>query len=335
MSTSIRVPPAARAAPQAAVRGDTPAAIRRCLPTAALIVVAVVWGVTFTVVDGAAEELPAPDLVVWRFGLATLVLGLVRRGGTLPDGLRLRSVVLGALLGSGFLLQAWALTFTDALVTGFLTGLLAVVAPVAGWLVFKENLGLRMWVGVALAAVGIVVLGFRGGGFGPGELLTLASAVVWGVHLVLMSRWSIARHAWAIARMQTTVVSLLGGFVLVGRSVSRGGIPLPKLPAQAATWAGLVFLALISTAGTIVLLSWGQSRVAATRAAVVLTLEPAVSGLTAALTGDALTGRVVVGAVLLIAAMVVVELGPRAAPSGRLRPGHAARFCATPARDRP
>ena len=52
------------------------------LPSAALVTVAVVWGVTFTVVDGTAKTLPAPDLVLWRFGLASLVLGLVAAGGS-------------------------------------------------------------------------------------------------------------------------------------------------------------------------------------------------------------------------------------------------------------
>ena len=68
------------------------------------------------------------------------------------------------------------------------------------------------------------------------------------------------------------------------------------------------FLALVATAAAMVVLSWAQSRVAAARAAVILTLEPAVSGLTATLAGNALTGRVILGAVLLIAAMSLVEL---------------------------
>jgi drug/metabolite transporter (DMT)-like permease len=320
--------PASTCAPPLAAAGDPvgPPALRRWLPTAALVAVAVVWGVTFTVVDGAADELPAPDLVVWRFGLAALVLGLVRRAApALPPTVRRRAVVLGALLGSGFLLQAWALTFTDALVTGFLTGLLVVVAPVASRLLFGERAGAPTWLGVALAGAGVVVLGFHGGGLGPGELLTLASAVVWGLHLVLLSRWSQAEQAWGIARTQTVVVALLGGLVLLGRSLAGGGSPFPVLPARAATWGELLFLALVATAGAMVLLSWGQSRLPSGRAAVVLTLEPAVSGVTAALGGSELTARLLVGAVLLVIAMVVVELGrrdptPLVAPTpGRLR----------------
>lgn len=282
------------------------------LPSAALATVAVVWGVTFTVVDGTAETLPAPDLVLWRFGLASLVLGLVgRRRVRLPAVLRARSAVLGALLGSGFLLQAWALTYTDALMSGFLTGLLVVVAPVAAWLVFRERLGTTTWIGVALAGVGVAVLGFHASGFGPGELLTLASATVWGLHLVLLSRWSQTEHAWGMARIQTGAVAVLAGLVLVFGSAITGASPLPELPADAETWISVGFLALVATAAAMVLLSWAQSRVAAARAAVILTLEPAVSGLTATLAGSALTGRVILGAVLLIAAMSVVEVARR------------------------
>ena len=302
------------------------------LPSAALVAVAVVWGVTFTVVDGATDRLPAPDLVVWRFGLAALVLRLVRRGrSSLPLLLRARSVLLGVLLGAGFLLQAWALTYTDALRSGFLTGLLVVLAPVAAWLVFRERLGSATWAGVTLAAAGVGVLGFHAGGFGPGELLTLASAAVWGLHLVLMSRWSEAEHAWGVARVQAAAVAALGGLVLVVRAARPGPSTLLVLPTDGATWGSVLFLALVATAGTMVLLSWGQARVGATRAAVILTLEPAVAGLTATIVGGAVTGRVLVGGVLLLTAMLVVELAGRrgrAAADRSAGPVEAPRFVA-------
>jgi drug/metabolite transporter (DMT)-like permease len=300
-----RTPPT----PLAPVAPATTRAPRPALPSVALVTVAVVWGTTFTVADGVAEVLPAPDLVAWRFGLAALVLGAVRRGrAPLPALLRVRGVVLGVLLGSGFLLQAWALRYTSALLSGFLTGLLVVVAPVAAWLVFRDRPGRATGVGVALAAAGVAVLGFHAGGVGPGELLTLASAVVWGLHLVLLSRWSRPAHAWSLARIQTGTVATLAAAALGVRGAWTTTSPLPLVPADGATWCGLLFLALVATAGSMVLLSWGQARVSAARAAVILTLEPAVSGLTATLTGSALTGRVVIGAVLLVGAMAVVEL---------------------------
>lgn len=303
---------------------STPGALPRLrstswLPSAAIATVAGVWGVTFTVVDTTTTTLPAPDLVLWRFGLAALVLAVMgRRAARLPAQLHVRSVVLGLLLGSGFLLQAWALAYTDALMSGFLTGLLVVVAPIAARVLFGERLGVATWFGVALAGVGVAVLGFHATGFGPGELLTIASAAVWGLHLVLMSRWSRCQHACGMARIQVSTVAGLAALVVVGRSAFTGASPMPTFPADTATWSSVAFLALVATAAAMVILSWAQSRVSAARAAVILTLEPAVSGLTATLTGSALTGRIVVGAVLLVAAMAAVELVRR--PPGEAAP---------------
>ncbi len=80
------------------------------LPTLALALVAITWGVSFSVVDGAVDALPSADLVAWRFAGATALLALIgRTAPRLPTALRLRSLLLGALLGVGFLLQTWAM----------------------------------------------------------------------------------------------------------------------------------------------------------------------------------------------------------------------------------
>ncbi|WP_375423005.1 EamA family transporter [uncultured Friedmanniella sp.] len=309
-----------RSAAGLVTRPSRRAASRPWLPPVALAGVAVVWGVTFTVVDGAVDAVPVVDLVGWRFGLATLLLLLLRRSGpTLPRRLLGRTVLLGLLLGSGFLLQAWALTYTDALVSGFLTGMLVVVAPLAGWLMFRQRPAAGVGAGVVLAVGGVLLLGGPGGGLGPGEWLTLAAAVVWGLHLVLMSRWAEAPYALALARTQTGTVAATAVLAGLLRALVTGSSPLPALPAGASTWCSVGYLSVAATAGALVLLSWSQARVDATRAAVILTLEPAVSGLTAAVTGRALDARVVVGSALLLVAMLLVELGRRP-PSPSRRP---------------
>ena len=95
------------------------------------------------------------------------------------------------------------------------------------------------------------------------------------------------------------------------RAVTAGRVPLPTPPPDAQAWVSVGFLALLGTAAAMALLSWAQSQVDATRAAVILTLEPAVAGLTAVAAGTPLTTRTLVGAVLLLAAMSVVELAGR------------------------
>lgn len=282
------------------------------LPAAALALAATIWGVTFTVADGAAAVLPSTDLVAWRFGLGSLALaGLARSRPRLPNPLRNRGFILGGLLGAGFLLQTWGLGYTDALTSGFLTSMLVVFAPLTGWLLFGERLSRWTWAGVSLALTGILVLSPHGARLGPGEVITLASALLWGLHVVLLSRWSSPGHTLRLAGTQTATVTTMALLAVLVRSVTAGRSPLPTTPPDPRTWACVLFLALLGTAAAMALLSWAQSRVDAARAAVILTLEPAVAGLTAVLAGTPLTTRTALGAALLLAAMSVVELAGR------------------------
>ena len=297
------------------------------LPTMALAGVAIVWGVTFSVVDSAVPgtsggSMPPADLVAWRFGLGAVALLIFRRRRRrLPSVLRRRGVVLGVALGSGFLLQTWAMTYTDATMSAFLTGMLVVIAPAAGWLLFRDRPLPMTLPAVAVAAAGLAALSLRGAGFGPGELLTLAAACCWAVHLVLLARWAEPAFAIELAALQTGTVCALALVAVAVRGVVTGSSPVPELPADGATWLSVLFLALLATAGAMVLLSWGQARMSATRAAVILTLEPAIAALTAAaLGGESLGGaslggefglRTVVGGLLLLGAMFLVELGGR------------------------
>jgi drug/metabolite transporter (DMT)-like permease len=58
--------------------------------------------------------------------------------------------------------------------------------------------------------------------------------------------------------------------------------------------------------------TWAQAHLHPTRAAVVMTMEPVFAGIFGvAVGGDRLTVRTVVGALLVLAAMYLVELGPR------------------------
>jgi drug/metabolite transporter (DMT)-like permease len=275
-----------------------------------LAVVAAIWGVTFTVADDAVTLLPPADLVAWRFGLGAAVLTLLARNRPpLPADLSRRGLVLGGLLGAGFLLQTWGLTYTDAMSSGFLTSLLVVIAPLAGWLMFGQRLNRSTWVGVGLAACGVLALSLHEARLGPGEVITLAAAALWGVHVVLLSRWSVAGHTLQLARCQTVTVAGMALVAVVVGALVTGASPLPELPPSGRAWVSVLFLAVLATAAAMALLSWSQSRVDAARAAVILTLEPAVSGLTATLAGSELTGRVLVGAGLLLSAIYIVELG--------------------------
>ena len=203
------------------------------------------------------------------------------------------------------------MTYTDALMSGFLTGLLVVIAPVAAWLLFRDRMTPAVWGSVAVATCGVAVLSLQTTGFGPGEFLTLGAALMWGLHVVLMSRWSRPDQAIASARIQTATVTGMAAVAIGADATISGRSAVLTVPPDVETWLGVMFLALLATAAALVLLTWAQSRISASRTAVLLTLEPAVAGLAATLLGAELTVRTVIGAALLITAMLVIECGGR------------------------
>ena len=71
-------------------------------------------------------------------------------------------------------------------------------------------------------------------------------------------------------------------------------------------------MALAAGAGAMLVQTWAQAHMPATRAAIVMTLEPVfAAGFAVAFGGESLTVRMLFGGSLVLAAMYLVELAPR------------------------
>jgi len=98
-----------------------------------------------------------------------------------------------------------------------------------------------------------------------------------------------------------------------------GGVELPK---GAGGWASVLYMALMAGAVAIWAQTWAQSHLPATRAAIVMTLEPVfAAGFAVALGGESMTFRMLLGGAMVLAAMYTVELiGRRADVSAEQNP---------------
>jgi len=280
------------------------------VPTALLVLVTAVWGSTFFLIRDLLVTMPVTDFLATRFTIAAVLMlaifwGPVRRLG------RRQWVVglgLGAVYAAAQLLQTVGLASTDASVSGFITGTYVVLTPVLSALLLRERLGRVTWYAVGLAAVGLAVLSLRGLSTGVGEALTLACAVVYALHIIGLGRWSTLDHATGMAAVQMIAIAVVTLLV-----AAPGGI---QLPSGGGAWTAVLYMA--TAAGVLAMWgqTWAQARMTATRAAIVMTLEPVFAALFAVAFGqEGLTVRMLVGGALVLAAMYVVELrGRRGAP---------------------
>lgn len=280
-------------------------------PTAALLAVTAVWGSTFVVVKDAVHRMPVTDFLTWRFTLAAMAMLLIRPRSVASLGAsgRRAGAVLGLALGVGYLLQTLGLQTTRASVSGFITGLFVVLTPLGAAVLLRQVPGRSAWLAVGLATIGLGLLSLRGLSVGGGELLTLGCAGAFALHIVGLGRWAPAYDVYGLAVVQLLTVALMCAAVAVP-----GGLAVPP---DGGVWAAVALTALVATALAFVVQTWAQAHLAPTRAAVVMTMEPVFSGIFAVVVaGERLGARTLAGGALVLAAMVLTEVGPRRGAEG-------------------
>ena len=281
-------------------------ASRERLAALGLLGVTAAWGSTFFLLKDVVERVPVSDFLAGRFALAAVAVWLIapRCVALLTPAERRSGVLLGLVYGGAQVLQTVGLQYTSASVSGFVTGMYVVFTPLLGAVLLRARIGRTVWFAVGLATAGLAALSLQGFSIGGGEALTLASALLYAAHIVGLGVWSSGRNALGL-----TVVQLLTITAVCGAFAAPGGVVLPQTGGD---WFALVYMALVAGALALVVQTWAQAHLAATRAAIIMTMEPVWAGLFAVLLGgERLGARVVLGGGLVLAAMYLVELGPR------------------------
>jgi drug/metabolite transporter (DMT)-like permease len=272
----------------------------------ALLAVAAAWGSTFFLTKDLLLRMDVADYLALRFAIAAAALIAVHPSAIarLRTEDRRRGVLLGLTYGVAQLLQTEGLRHTSASVSGFVTGMYVVFTPLLAALILRQRIGRWAWIAVALATIGLAVLSLRGFSIGTGEMLTLASAALYALHIVGLGAWSTPANAFGLSALQMVVIVAV---------CSVGAIPGGfTVPGNGGDWTRVVYMALVAGAFALIVQTWAQAHLSPTRAAIAMTMEPVFASGFAVLFGtDDLTLRMVVGGTLVVGAMYLVELAPR------------------------
>jgi drug/metabolite transporter (DMT)-like permease len=273
------------------------------LPTVALLLMTAVWGVTFVQVKDAVELYPIFLFLALRFAVSTAALGI-------PFGARLRrldrrgfaaGLVLGAFLATGYALQTFGLSKATVTSTGFITGLFVPLTPVFAALIFRDRIGASGWVGTGLATAGLALLSGVEVGSVAASLYLLGGACSFALHIVFTSRFAPRHDIAALTLLQMFVA--LGAFGAIGLASE----PL-ETPRGWTIWGAVLVTGVFASALGFVVQTWAQSKTTATKAALVITMEPVFAGLFGyLLAGDRLSAVAWVGAAVILGGMLVAE----------------------------
>jgi drug/metabolite transporter (DMT)-like permease len=276
---------------------------RRWLAVLALLATAAAWGASFTLVKNVVARMAPEPFIFWRFTFAGVILLFLARRH-LSRKLLVPGIVLGILVFVGYMAQTHGLRFISASRSAFLTGLYVVMVPFFQWRTVGRP-RLNVWIASVLAVIGTAVL--IGANFDAkptfGDVLTLACAVIFALHVVYSARWSTSESSAALAGVQVLFVGLAAApLTLFARPT----------PWDAHLITVILVTAVVTTALAFAALMWAQAHVTATEAAVILSFEPVAAAITSiAFEGEPLTPSFVTGGLMILAAMLLSQMRAR------------------------
>ena len=279
----------------------------------ALGFITLIWGATFVVVKQALQDSSTLLFLALRFSLATVALGLAfrpRRGQEAHSKWLLAGgVAAGVCLFSGYLLQCAGLRYTTPSKSAFITGLSIVMVPTLAALGQRKLPHLWEVAGVVIATGGMALLTLPGQSLrmGKGDLLTLGCALAFAVHILAVGYYAprLGFRTLTLVQIATAAALALSSFWWV---------ETPMIRWRAGVAIALLVTGLLATALAFGVQAWAQQYTTPTRTALIFALEPVFAWVTSyLLTGELLSRHGTLGAALILAGILLVELKPAAA----------------------
>ncbi len=287
-----------------------------------LALTAAIWGGGFPATKyGLQAGLSVGALLTLRFAIGTAGLGLMVallripiRRQAVKDGLW-----LGLVLATLFWLQTDGLRFTTTSKSGFITGLYVIFTPMVA-LLAGDRLRPSHALGAGVALLGLLLLvrepGAAWGGWNRGDSETLVAAVLCGFHIVMTAHFSRRSSGWILAFMQVAVTGLASLLITLVLPAPWGFEGTARALARPGTWVALGFMGILATTLAFYVQSTMQARLGATESAILFSTEPlwtallAISGWIPGIR-EYLSPLQLAGGLLILAATLVAELGPR------------------------
>ena len=286
----------------------------------ALVLVTMLWGSTFLIIQLAMQHAGPLFFVGVRFTIAgAMAMLLFRKHMAGITRLELGAgIAIGCALFLGYFLQTEGLRTITSSQSAFITALYVPIVPLLQWAVLKRPPGLMSWIGVALAFAGLILLAGPEAGslsFSPGEIATLIGAAAIAAEIIL-----IGLFAKRVDSRRVTAVQLLtAGLVSFALMPAMG----EAIPAFSWRWAGAAIGLGLASAIIQLTMNWAQKSVSPTRATVIYAGEPVWGGIVGRLAGDRLPALALVGAGLIVAGVLASEIkfGQKKAPPLHGKPG--------------
>ena len=215
-------------------------------------------------------------------------------------------ICCGLALAAGSSLQQIGLVYTTAGKAGFITALYIVIVPVMGILLGKR-VGLKVWIGVVLAATGMYFLCITEGfSIAKGDFFVFLCAAAFSVHILVIDYFAPKVDGAALSCIQFFVCGILCAVPML---VSEQ----PQISQIMEAWVPLAYAGVLSCGVAYTLQVVAQKNTDPAVASLILSLESVFSVLAGwVILGERLSGRELFGCALVFTAVILAQFPEKA-----------------------
>ena len=273
-----------------------------------MLITAIMWGSGFVGMAIGLEYFTVLQLMAGRFTLATILLSVIfyKKLRLFNWSIIWRGALLGGILFFAFVLQTYGLSYTTPSKNAFLTSINVLVVPIIAFIVYKRGFDRYEVIAAMIAVIGIGFLSLTDSfTIQLGDLLSILCAIVFAFDIFYTNVFVKKEDALALTIVQFMTASLLSII---------GVLMLGEIPTSINTEGFLIllYLAVFCTLVAYVCQNVGMQYANPTKSAIILSMESLFGTLFSVwILQEFLTGRMIVGCVLILIAVIMAELKPR------------------------
>ena len=290
-----------------------------------LFITAVIWGVAF-VAQSAGMDYVGP----YTFNAVRCLLGGIvlipcvffltrsakkeqKKDGTAskmpvmdrPKDLLIGGLICGFMMFVSTTLQQVGIAYTTVAKAGFITALYIIIVPILG-IFLKRKAGLKIWISVVIALVGLYLLCMKGSlSLSKGDLLILICSICFAIHIMVVDHFTEKVSGTKLSCIQFLFAGALS-------SVLMFLFEEPHWADIGAAWLPICYAGILSCGVAYTFQIIGQRGTDPTIASLILSLESVVSVLAGwILLGETLSPREILGCVLMFGAIILAQINPK------------------------
>lgn len=279
-----------------------------------LLIVAILWGSSLTVVKVAQATFEPNMILAIRFTVSALILSIIfwKKLREMDKSDVKNGLIIGVFLFMAYSVQTIGVGYTDPGRSAFLSASYCVIVPFLAWIAMKKRPDKFNIIAAAFTIVGIYFVSMAGGDGGSvfdqgkeaimGDGFALLSGVLFAAHIVAVTKLSEGKDPILMTILQFIMAAVLSIIVTLVFE-DNSNIVLTKT-----AFLEVGYLAVMCTTVALLLQNIGQKYATASSAALILATESIFGILIPVFMGiESLTTNKIIGFVLIFIAIIISE----------------------------